>query len=151
MCQIKSGLLSHTKIHTIPAQRYLALTVEYTFLLVGETGTCAVLCRTYVPHRKAQPESNCGPSSCEATVLTADPPCCSHILCGSVCECVSDSRLCLVDGAIQSRRHAPQKYRLVMSALFQGVCDGMPGALFPPSFSLYISCTTNSHKASSSN
>lgn len=48
---------------------------------------------------------------------------------GSVCECVSDSRPRLVDGAIQSRRHAPQKYRLVMSALFQGVCSGMPDAL----------------------
>lgn len=76
---------------------------------------------------------------------------CAWRECGSVCECVSDSRLCLVDGAIQSRRRAPQKCRLVMSTLFQDVCGGMPGALFPFSFSLSIFCTTNSHKDSFSN
>lgn len=61
-----------------------------------------------------------------------------------LCVCLSKSKLYLVDGAIQSCRHGPQKYCLVMSALFQDVCGGVPGAFFP----FPISCLTNGHKAS---
>lgn len=55
-------------------------------------------------------------------------------MCVGVCECVSADCVWLME-PFSLVDMPPQKYRLVMSALFQGVCDGMPGALFPPSFS----------------
>lgn len=64
----------------------------------------------------------------------------------SVCECVSDTRLCLVDGAIQSLRRAPQKCRLVTSTLFQ-VVSGFD-ARHPLFFPLFHSPrTTNNLKS----
>lgn len=47
-----------------------------------------------------------------------------------VCVCVSDTTLCLLDGAIQAHRYALQKYHLVMSALG---CQ-VPFSLLPLTF-----------------